>query len=151
MSHPLPEALRPFPVVSTIAVAWGDMDAFQHVNNAMYFRYFETARIAYFDRAQLDEATVGPILASTSCRFRAPVTYPDTLLVGARVTAVGTDRFGMEYAAYSMHLGRVAAQGEAVVVAYDYAARSKALVPQQWLDTIRALDPGAEFPDVSAS
>jgi len=44
----LPDCLSPFPSVTPIDVAWGDMDAFGHVNNTRYFRYFETARIAYF-------------------------------------------------------------------------------------------------------
>ena len=41
--------LETFPVVSKIPVLWGDMDSFQHVNNVIYFRYFESARIQYFD------------------------------------------------------------------------------------------------------
>ena len=43
------ELLKSFPVVAKIPVRWGDMDSFQHVNNVSYFRYFESARIAYFN------------------------------------------------------------------------------------------------------
>ena len=46
------EVLQGYPVTVEIPVAWGDMDAYGHVNNTMYFRYFETARIAYFYRLE---------------------------------------------------------------------------------------------------
>ncbi|MFO7632899.1 MAG: acyl-CoA thioesterase [Caldilinea sp.] len=44
------DLLAGFPVIVEISVAWGEMDAFQHVNNIVYFRYFESGRIAYFER-----------------------------------------------------------------------------------------------------
>ena len=132
-------------VVTQIEVRWGDMDAFAHVNNVQYFAYFEQARIAYFQASGiLDQGAapkgIGPILASTECRFRAPVAYPDTLIVGARVRQLEQDRFTMEYQVVSHALGRVAATGKAVVVSYDYAAGQKCSIPQTWLDTIRELD-----------
>ncbi len=45
--------LKDFPVVTEIRVAWGEMDALQHVNNVVYFRYFETARLDYFEAINL--------------------------------------------------------------------------------------------------
>ena len=75
------DALLPgFPVVVEQAVVWGDMDSYRHVNNVVYFRYFENARLEYFRRLDwfaLEEQTgVGPILAATQARFRKPLTYP---------------------------------------------------------------------------
>ena len=62
------------------------MDAFQHVNNVVYFRYFETGRIAYFERtvmrSSMSTTGIGPILATASCKFKFPLTYPDTVLIG---------------------------------------------------------------------
>lgn len=139
------EALADFSVVVSVPVMWADMDAFQHVNNARYLTYFESARITYFERAGVAAASglprgVGPILAEASVRFRAPVTYPDTLHIGAAVTALGEDRFTMRYTLVSESLARVAATGTATIVAYDYAAGSKALVPQPWRDAIEGID-----------
>src|SRR6202035_1702223 len=58
-----------FPVLVEQAVVWGDMDSYRHVNNVVYFRYFENARLEYFRRLDwfaLEAATgVGPILHST--------------------------------------------------------------------------------------
>jgi acyl-CoA thioester hydrolase len=131
-----PDALLPgYPVTLVIPVAWGDMDAFRHVNNTVYFRWFESARIAYFQRVgalEVMEATgVGPILAATRCRFRIPVTFPDRVVAGARVPAasVGDDRFTMEYAVASREHGRVAAEGVGEIVTYDYARAAKAAIP----------------------
>lgn len=140
------DPLRDYPIVITVPVRWGDMDAFGHVNNTVYFRFLESSRIAFFERVGTHGSTpsgVGPILHSTSCRFRAPVTFPDTVRVGARVVEVGEDRIRMEHAIYSERMGRVAATGEAVVVSFDYASGTKAPVPQSWRDHVASLEGSA--------
>lgn len=118
------------PVCREIPVAWGEMDAFGHVNNVTYFRYFETGRIALFE--EIDFAgggaagSVGPILASTDCRFRIPLTYPDTITVGSWIEEVGEDQFIMGYAVFSHAHNQVAAEGSGRIVAYDYGRGRKA-------------------------
>jgi acyl-CoA thioester hydrolase len=131
MPHP---DLALFPVIVELDVAWGEMDAYAHVNNVVYFRYFENARIVYLDHigwmTSMRETGLGPIIASTQARFRKPVNYPDHLLVGARVTDVQSDRVTFEYKLVSTKLNAVAAEGLAVVVSYDYLQRSKAPIPK---------------------
>ena len=133
-----------FAVVIEIPVAWGEMDSFAHVNNVAYFRYFESARIAYFERidamAERERSGCGPILAETYCRFRTPLRYPDRLEVGTRVSNLGADRFTMEYALASTTLGRIAAEGSAVIVWYDYRANAKANVPATLRERIDAIE-----------
>ena len=113
------EQLDKFPVVIEIPVAWGEMDAMQHVNNIVYFRYIESVRMAYFERLgllnQLSDTGVGPILAWTSCRFRRALTYPDTVSVGTRVTKIDVDRFTMETLIVSHAMNDVAAESEGIV------------------------------------
>ena len=127
--------LADFPVRVEIPVAWGDMDALGHVNNTVYFRYFETARISCFAELGLGQIEqsggVGPILHSASCRFRIPLTHPDTVTVGARIGDVGEDRFVMLYRAVSHRHDAVAADGESLIVTFDYATGSKARVPDE--------------------
>lgn len=122
------------------------MDAFQHVNNIVYFQYFESARIEYFDRIHamdhLRETGVGPILASTQCRFRFPVTYPDTLLVGAKVIDLGDDRFTHRYVAVSEVHEKVAAEGDGVVVTFNYHTNRKAPIPAPIRQRIFELEDG---------
>lgn len=142
----LDDLLREFPVRIGLPVAWGDMDAFQHINNTVFFRYFESARVAYLDAIGFRETVggVGPILASTRCRFRAPLIYPDAIGIGARTTEVAGDRFTMEYRVASTKLGRTAAEGGGVVVAFDYRDRAKAPLPDIVRRAIETIE-GREF------
>jgi acyl-CoA thioester hydrolase len=139
--------LATFPIVIEIPVAWGDMDAFGHVNNTAFFRYFESARIAYLERLGFRGADggpgIGPILASTQCQFRRPLAYPDTVLVGARVSLLGEDRFTHEYRLVSQALKEIAAEGTGIVVAYDYNSRSKCAIPAAVRTRIEALEGAA--------
>ena len=138
------EILRGFPVVVAFPIAWGEMDAQQHVNNVVYFRYIENARIAYYDRIgawQLAEETgIGTVLASTQCRYRIPLTYPDTVSVGAKVTKVEADRFTMEYRVVSHRLGMLAAEGKGVLVTYDFRENRKTPLPDVLRRNIAALE-----------
>ena len=63
------KVLDDYPVVIELPVVWGEMDAFSHVNNIIYFRYFESARLAYVEQTGLleymDKTGIGPILAHT--------------------------------------------------------------------------------------
>src|SRR5688572_10396741 len=115
-----PPDLAGFPVVVELDVAWGDMDAFAHVNNVVYFRYFEVARIPYLDRIgwmrSREETGRGPILASTGARYRKPISYPDHLWVGIRATDLQIDRVSLAYRLVSAKWSAVAAEGEALVV-----------------------------------
>lgn len=129
------DLLKDFSVVIETPVAWGEMDAFQHVNNIIYFRYFESVRMAYFDRLNMTEfmeqTGVGPILAETRCKFKIPLTYPDKVSIATRVTELQEDRYVMEYRVVSHNHRRVAAEGEGLIVAYDYNAKKKATIPEE--------------------
>jgi acyl-CoA thioester hydrolase len=92
--------LSGYPVIVELPVVWGEMDSYRHVNNVVYFRYFENVRLEYFRRLDWFEferqTGIGPILAATQARFRKPLTYPDTISVGARIPKLEEDRFTME-------------------------------------------------------
>jgi acyl-CoA thioester hydrolase len=132
------------PVVIEIPVAWGEMDSFQHVNNVVYLRYFESARVAYFERLKLvdymNETGIGPILGSVACRFKIPLTYPDTVSAGTRVSKVEEDRFVMEYYVFSHNHQKIAAEGEGVIVSFNYRENIKALLPVVVNQRIAALE-----------
>lgn len=121
------------PVALRLPLQWGEMDSYRHVNNAVYFRWFESARMEYFARLgwpEVERASgVGPILQSTQARFRAPLEWPDEIVVTARVRELAEDRFTMAYEVTSQRLGRLAAEGWGVIVAFDYRAGSKASLP----------------------
>ncbi|MCP4164859.1 MAG: acyl-CoA thioesterase [Chloroflexi bacterium] len=142
--------LADFPVIYETDVVWGDMDAFQHVNNVAYFRYFESARIRYIERIdmmeEMERTGVGPIIHSQSCRYRYPLTYPDRIQVGVRVSGVGLDRFIIQYRVVSARHDLLAAEGETLVVMYDYRRKQKAELSPTIREAIQRLQdwrPGA--------
>jgi len=136
-----------WPVILDVPLAWGEMDAFGHVNNAVYFRWFESARMSYFERLgwpKLQRETgIGPILHSTQARFRSPLVWPDTVTVATRVTDVGSDRFTMLYEVRSRRLGTLAAEGSGLIVAFDYRAMGKAPLPRAIQERIQQLEAAA--------
>lgn len=135
------------PVVVRLPVQWGEMDAYGHVNNVAYFRYFESARVAYLERCgfvdSFESEGIGAILHSTECRFRIPLRYPDEVLVGARARGVGEDRFTMAYRLVSRQADAVAAEGTGIVVSYDYELMRRAPLPDSVRAGIAALEEGS--------
>ncbi|HEX6529069.1 MAG TPA: thioesterase family protein [Burkholderiales bacterium] len=78
--------------VENIAIRWGDMDAMGHVNNTVYFRYMEQARIAWFE-ALVPRADawgeIGIVIVNASCNFKKPINYPGTVEVRVFAGAPG--------------------------------------------------------------
>ena len=120
------------------------MDAFQHVNHKVYFKHFESARISYFEKIDFLEVMkktgIGPILASTQCRFKIPLTYPDHVTVGAKVSTIEKDRFIMKYAVISHKFMKIAAFGEGVLVTFDYQNNKKTIIPDVIIKRILDLE-----------
>ncbi len=130
----LGESLCDYPLVLTWPVQWGDQDAFQHVNNTVYFRWFESARIAYAERVGLTELMstqkIGPILASITCHYRLPITYPDTVQIGSRISRIGRTSFTLDHLLLSVAADAVAAHGTSTIVLYDYNSTRPHPVPE---------------------
>lgn len=133
-------------VTIEIPVVWAEMDAFGHVNNAVYFRYFESSRIEYlrqagwFDLPTAPGGRVGVILHSVQARFRRPVTFPGTLLVSSRLVDIADDRFTLEHEVWSTKLNEVATEGRGLIVSYDYAKGEKTGIPAAARERILALE-----------
>ena len=115
-------------------VRWGDMDSFDHVNNTIYFRYFEEARINFFKdmniKEQMSSQGIGLILATTDCKFIFPITYPDTLTIETVPFTVGTDRFTVKQTIISQQHQCVATISTSTIVAYDHVNKHKATLPE---------------------
>jgi acyl-CoA thioester hydrolase len=144
------ELFRTYPVIVTQAVIWGEMDAYRHVNNVVYFRYFENARLEYVRRIEwpaLEKATgIGPILHSTQARFRRALTYPDTIFIGARAKDLQEDRFTIEHRIVSEKLNNVVTEGNGLVVAYHYETGKKMPLPAELRERILALEHAGQEP-----
>jgi acyl-CoA thioester hydrolase len=141
--------LADYPIVITLPVQWGDQDAFQHVNNTVFLRWYESARIAYGEQVGLFELmkteNIGPILASITCHYRLPITYPDVVLIGARISRIGRTSLTMDHVLVSETASTIAAEGTSTLVVYDYKAARSHPVPDQVRKAIEALE-GRSFP-----
>lgn len=146
VSASLAEFKQTYPVVVERSVDWGEMDSLGHVNNIIYLRYFENARMAYFLASGVlssdgPKQAAGPILAEVGCRYKRPLVYPDTIYMGSRIETIESDRFTMKQAVFGKHADFAVAEGPALIVAYDYGLLKKTTVPTQWLEGIARLQP----------
>ncbi len=144
---------------------FGDLDAMGHVNNVVYLKWIETARIAYWihvtgQRAHAGLPTPGGashepgpgimsgvlidmILARTEIDYKSPVSYGERLDVFVRASLVKRSSIVFEYAVATKPDGRVVAEAKTVVVCYDYALMRSKPVSQELRASILALDPDA--------
>jgi len=124
-----------YPLFVEQAIQWGEMDAFNHVNNSVYFKYFENARIKFMAECGVMEMMkrekVGPILARIEGNFKLPLTYPDTIRTYIRVKSIGHTSFVVEHAAWSRKHDEIACIGEGVLVVLDYKTNEKIAISEQ--------------------
>ena len=147
MTTPTPTAVDTlvsnFPSVVSFPVLWGDMDAFQPVNNTASIRWFESSRIRLIEHplfsARLKAEGVAPILASVSCNYRRQLRYPDTVHVGSRVAKLGKTSLTLQHTLVSEQLDCVASEGESVVVCFDYATQRPVRISDELRDAVERL------------
>jgi len=124
-----------YSTIVEIPVQWGDMDAAQHVNNVVYLRWIECARVELFRKINghsLQKDSIGPILAWQECKYISPVVYPDTVMVGVRISEFLSDRMVTETKIYSKENMELVAIGRQMIVAYNFDAREKTAIPEHW-------------------
>lgn len=130
------------PVALEFSVQWGDMDSAGHVNNVIYLRWCESARIEYFKLMGMDisfKGTTGPILGWQDCKYIYPLTFPDTAIATCKVVDIKEDRFMMDCRIYSKDRKRIAAISNQSIIPYDYQKLCKANIPQEWLHAMYKL------------
>ncbi len=131
-----------FPVKIKIPVQWGDQDAFGHVNNIHFLRWFESARIEYLRQcgARISSEDVGPILAAVNCDYRRQVKFPDTMIISASVSKIGNSSITIQHYMWSesQELAMVA-EGQSVVVMLDYQSQKAVSVSDEIREKIKAL------------
>jgi acyl-CoA thioester hydrolase len=131
-----------FALAVPIEVRFKDVDAMGHVNNAVYFTYFENARIAYWKALGLSRprGEVAYVLARAECDFRSQTTLEDDLVCLVRVGAFGRTSFTFEYLLRDRRSGRAVAEGRTVQVVYDYAARQPRPLDDDLKEAIRRFE-----------
>lgn len=139
------ELLQEFPVIIDLPVQWGDQDALGHVNNVVFFRWWESSRIAYAEQIDLLGANrdrqYGTVLASMTCDFMKQLVYPDTIQIGARIRRVGNSSLHIEHRLVSRKLNAVAAEAVSVMVSFDFKKQTSCPISPEIRSAIRHLEP----------
>jgi len=134
-----------YPVTVEFPIHWGEMDAFGHVNNARFFTWFESSRIAFFRAAGIaltPADSMAPILAAAHCDYLKPVVFPLEVVVGARAEKLGKTSLTLEHAVWPKgNSGELLAKGTSVVVLLNYATGAKVPIPDSIRAAIAALQP----------
>lgn len=137
------QILDDFPVTINIPVAWGEMDSYNHVNNTVYFKYFESAQVKYFELLDifknLKENGFGAVIHKISCTYMIPLVYPDSIQVGARITEVTGEEISFEFFILSEKKG-LSAFGESIMVMYDFKNAQKVKVPSTLIEAINKIE-----------
>ena len=129
------------PFVHTERVRFGDLDAMRHLNNVVFLRYFETARIAYIrhllpahDPAQPESEAFGLIFAECHINYRSPVYFDEEVAVECSIGEVRRSAFQV---LFTMRVAdRVAAEGYGWLVGFDYPAENSAQLPDSFREVL---------------
>lgn len=126
--------LASYPARISIPIQWGEMDAFHHVNNVVHIRWLESSRIRYLEEAGMRKLMMahelGPILAAVSCNYKRQLAYPGSVRIGARIQRLGRSSMTVSHLIVNEQSGEVAAEGESVVVVFDFANQRPVRIPE---------------------
>lgn len=143
-SEPASDWLARFPVILEWPVQWGDQDALGHVNNTVYFRWCESARVAYLGQLGLAHwmkpVTLGPILAKIECNYKRQLHFPDVVRIGSRISQLGRSSFTMEHTLVSKSQNAIVAESTSVVVVFNYEAQRPVSIPADVRAAIQQLE-----------
>jgi acyl-CoA thioester hydrolase len=132
MDRPTPLPASAFAHFSEITTRWNDNDAYGHINNVVYYEYFDTAVNAYLvAQGALDirnGAVIG-LMVETHCNYFAPIAFPDKVRAGLRVTRLGNTSVTYEIGIFRNDEATASAQGHVVHVYVDRAANKPVPLP----------------------
>jgi len=137
-----------YPYKLPITVAFRDLDALGHVNNAVYLTYLEHGRVGYglqlIGSQSLTDLAF--ILAEATISYLRPAHYPDELVLGVRVSEIGTKSFIMEYSLRRQADDVELARGRTIQVWFDYAAQRSVPVPESFRAAVARDNAGSGTP-----
>jgi acyl-CoA thioester hydrolase len=143
MTRPRPELRSAYRVFLPITTRWLDNDAYGHLNNTVYYSFFDTAVNRYLVEAgalDIERSPVIGLVVETQCNYFAPLGFPQAVEVGLRVAHMGSSSVRYELGVFAAGAGEAAAQGHFVHVYVDRQSRRPALLPApltQALDRLR--------------
>ena len=116
----------------SIGTRWMDNDVYQHVNNVVYYSWFDTAVNQYLVEAGALDIAASPVIGlvvETHCEYFSPVAFPDTVHVGVRVARLGNSSVRYELAVFRNDAAQASAQGHFVHVYVDRVTHRPTALP----------------------
>lgn len=132
MTKPAPSSRADYPFFATIQTRWSDNDMFGHINNVEYYRFFEMAVVDFLMKGcalELMDAPIVPFAAESLCRFRRPLSWPETVAAGLKVEHVGTSSVRYGLALFGEGSEEAAAEGHWLHVFVDRESQRPAPIP----------------------
>jgi acyl-CoA thioester hydrolase len=126
MARPQPERREAYPHHRSIPTRWMDDDVYGHVNNVVYYSFFDTAVNAWLIEQGALDIEASPVVGfvvETACQYFAPIAFPQVVAAGIRVAHVGRSSVRYEIGLFAPGSGTAAAQGHFIHVYVDRATR----------------------------
>lgn len=134
VSKPAPWHRQDFSYFSTLTTRWADNDIYGHVNNVMYYSYFDSTANRYLiEQGGLDihQGNVIGLVVDSGCSYFAPIAFPETLEGALRVAHLGRSSVRYELAIFRLNEAQAIAQGHFVHVFVDRQTRQSVAIPDQ--------------------
>lgn len=142
MSRKPPARRSEFRVWRKMTTRWADNDAYGHVNNTVYYEWFDSAVNAWMvEQGLLDIANGDPIalVVETRCTYAAPLEFPQTVEIGLAVAELGRSSVRYRIGIFANGGESAAAEGEFVHVVVDRASRRPVEIPSDWRSKLEAI------------
>ncbi len=142
MTKPIPEQRNRYRYFLVIPTRWMDNDVYGHVNNVIYYSYFDTVVNRYLiDQGVLDieSSMVIGLAVETQCRFFKPITFPDTVHAGLRVARLGNSSVRYEIGLFRNEEDFAAAQGYFIHVYVERKTRQATTLPPEMREALEQI------------
>lgn len=142
MSRAVPHGRESYRWFMTIATRWADNDAYGHVNNTVYYEWFDTAVNSWLVEAGLLDIEHGDpigLVVETGCTFFAPLSFPGTAEIGIAIDRIGTSSVTYRIGVFGSAQVEPSAQGRFTHVYVDRASRRPQPLPAEWRSRLETL------------
>jgi acyl-CoA thioester hydrolase len=132
VSKPTPNRRDAYRHFQTIPTRWMDNDVYGHVNNVVYYSYFDTVVNQYLmehGALDIERSQVIGFVVETGCQYFAPITFPDVVTAGLRVARIGNSSVRYEIGIFRNTEQAASAQGSFIHVYVDRATRRSTPLP----------------------
>lgn len=132
-----------YPVKLELRIDWAELDLFGHVNNVMFFKYVQAARLHYWETIGLYQhflkTNLGPMVASVNCQFKKPLHYPGNIMITTSMKFIRNSSFSFIHQIWN-DAGELVAEAEDVMVMFDFNKNEKIPFPDAFRKKVETLE-----------